>query len=139
MENRNSEKFQGIDRRKFLVSAGVVGASVASPAVAGAVPGAVHSDPEATIRRQAFEAVTARNEVRKEAQLPLVNVEAEVRHMIAVHQERQFQEFLEANRAKAERALGIDRSQICSMGQSMATGVKVRRLVWQWWCLGEGV
>jgi hypothetical protein len=139
MKHKNSENYQGIDRRRFLVSASIVGASVASPIVAGAAPRTVHSDPEATIRRQAFETVTARNEVRRQAQLPLLNVEAEVRHMIAVHQERQFQEFLEANRAKAERVLGIDRSQICSMGQSMATGVKVRRLAWRWWCLGEGL
>jgi hypothetical protein len=137
MENRKSEKYQSIDRRKFLLSASIVGASVASPTVASGVTTIIPSDPEATIRRQDFEAVTARNRLRQEAQLPLLNVEAEVRVLLGIHREQHFRRFLESNWDQARMELGIDKAEFRSggVGHRMDLSGKVRALVWQWWCL----
>lgn len=140
---------EGIDRRQFLSSAAVttvaVGATGSSTLPADGKAPQVRPteplptappDPEAVFRRQAFELVTARNRLRKEAQLPALNVELEVRQLLWVHREQQYTEFYRAHSDKAKRVLNL-KTNYKSMDECRAEGSAVHKLVWEWWCMGS--
>jgi hypothetical protein len=71
----------------------------------------------------------------------LLNVEAEVRVLLGIHREQRFEEFRQRNWDRARRQLGIDEADFRSggVGHRMDLSGKVRALVWERWCLGEGI